>query len=318
MPKLSDLYPLVEEVGFDAVGVAELGEVGAEERIAFDKWITEGKQGEMGYLSRNLPLRYDPSLEDSILRDAKSVIVVAASYYPRRLQPADAPQISKYAYGADYHLVLRERLDLLGTLIEERIGSHSFRPIVDTVPFLERYWAQKAGIGFIGRNRNLIIRGKGSFFFLGELLTTMTFEGIEEHVTTPPGAFCGACHRCIEHCPTQALSLEGLDARRCVSYLTIEHRGEVPSDLRNRLGNRLYGCDTCQDVCPFNHRPTTTRLFEVRDEVLALTDDDLRDFTKDKYRRLVKDSALERARYDRMSDNVALYLENNKSTLPPG
>lgn len=311
MQKLEELLPLAEELGFDAVGVASLDAVDDAQKAVFDRWLSDGRNGEMAYLERNLPLRYDPRYGDSILADAKTVVVVAASYFPEKRQSVDAPQISKYAYGSDYHVVLRESLNRLGLLMTESMGAHSFRPIVDTVPFLERYWAERVGLGFLGRNHSLILGGKGSFFFLGELVTTMAFEPTSVR-TDKPGAHCGTCRRCVDACPTGALTADGLDARKCISYLTIEYRGEIPEELGSHFGTRLYGCDTCQDVCPFNHRPPATKLFGTREEVLRLRDEDLADFTKEKYKALTKGSALERVRFAQMRRNVEIYLRNKK------
>ena len=309
MYKLSDVVPLALEAGFDALGAAALAPVSAPVREAYEGWLSEGKQAGMSYLERNRQLRYDPALGGAILEGAQSVLVVAASYYPETLQPKGAPRIAKYAYGPDYHAVLRERLESLGRMIGERLGPHRFRAVVDTVPFLERYWAARAGLGFIGRNRCLIIPGKGSFFFLGELLTTLAFETEEQPVVTP-GARCGSCRRCFDACPTGALTDAGLDGRSCLSCLTIEQRGEIPEELARLSGDRLFGCDDCQDVCPFNSRPTPSRLFPPRREVLELGREELRQYTRSRHKALTAGSALSRARYDRMRRNARIVLSN--------
>ena len=315
MSKLEKLQRLSEDIGFDAVGVCPLADVDPLQKEAFEEWIASGHQAGMSYLERNREVRYNPTYGNAILEGAKSVIVIAASYFPAVSQKEDAPKISKYAYGADYHCVLKERLEELGRRMEETFGLHRYRAIVDTVPFLERYWAERAGLGFIGRNRNLILKGRGSFFFLGELLTTLEFE-TEERTVGLPGTSCGSCRRCIEACPTGALSERGFDARRCISYLTIEHRGEVPAELAGLFGDRFYGCDTCQDVCPFNHRPPLSRFFEASEPVLGLSDEDLKEFTKEKYKALVKGSALSRARFDQMKRNAEIYLMNRSKNAP--
>lgn len=296
---------LAKELGADAVGVSRLGPVASDHSRLYEQWINSGKNAKMSYLSRNNALRFHPG--DDILPGARSVIIVALSYYPRELQDPQAPRVSKYAYGTDYHTVMRRYLTTLGDLIHRDIEGHAYRAIVDTVPFLERYWAEVAGVGFIGRNHNLIVPGVGSYVFLGELLTTLSLES-----TGPIRRYsCGACSRCLEHCPTQALTAQGLDARRCISYLTIEHRGPIPEELAERFGRRFYGCDTCQDVCPYNHRPTVQRLFPPSDAVLRLTAHDLRCFTRETYDRLTRDSAISRAKFPELKRNAEIFLKNN-------
>ncbi len=292
-------------MGADAAGVARLGPVDDLHSQKYTAWINSGQNAGMSYLERNQAVRFHPGSE--ILPDARSVIVVAVSYYPRERQRPDAPQVSKYAYGQDYHLVLKKYLEDLGERIDREVMGHSYRPIVDTVPFLERYWAEVAGLGFIGRNRNLIVPKVGSYVFLGELLTTLDLE------PTRPARLhsCGTCSRCLDSCPTQALTSKGLDARRCVSYLTIEHRGDIPSELAKKFGRRFYGCDTCQDVCPYNHRPLPQRLFAGSGQILALSSEDMADFSTELYSTLTKNSAMSRAKFFQLKRNADLFVQNN-------
>lgn len=299
------ILQLAKELGADAVGIASLGPVDPEHQRLYQRWVESGKNAGMTYLERNNALRLHPG--EDILPGAKSVVIVALSYYPDQLQPPVAPLVSKYAYGMDYHTVLRRFLGELGEQIHRHAPGHSFRAIVDTVPFLERYWAEVAGVGFIGRNHNLIVPGVGSFVFLGELLTTLELEP-----TRPRQRYsCGTCKRCLEHCPTNALTDHGLDARLCVSYLTIEHKGAIPEELAGKFGPRFYGCDTCQDVCPYNHRPRAQRHFPPSSAVLNLTREDLIGLTPDTYRIITRDSAISRAKYPSLLRNASIYLKNN-------
>lgn len=299
------LDDIATELGIDRVGVASLMSP-VEDRYMdkYDKWIAEGKHADMSYLVEHRSLREDPR---TLLPEARTMLVCAVSYYPTALQAPDAPQISKYAYGRDYHKVLKKVLTSFAERMTDAFGSHTYRVCIDTAPISERYWAQRAGIGHIGKNQNLIIPKIGSYIFLGEILTSLDLTPSD-----PIHRSCGSCTKCIEACPTQALSSEGLDARRCLSYLTIEHRGEIPSDLRAALGSRIYGCDTCQDVCPYNHRPIKTRLFPASSKILTLSEDDIRNFDEETYASLFFGSAATRAKYEGMKRNIEIYFENKR------
>lgn len=304
-PLEQKILQIADELQIDATGFASLAPISPKAQEEYQQWIEAGNHAEMEYLERNVALRFDPS---DLLEGAQSVIVIAISYYPTALQHASAPQVAKYAYGRDYHKVLKKLLQTLGERIHNEVAPHQFRALVDTAPLMERYWAVQAGLGFIGRNRTLIIPKKGSFFFLGELLTTLELKGDE-----PVRGGCGRCRRCVDACPTGALSIEnGLDARRCISYLTIEHRGEIPSELSCRFGNRLYGCDTCQDVCPHNRRPIPSRHFTPSPNLLALSDHDLSPLTEERYAQLFFGTAATRAKYEGMSRNAEIYLGNKE------
>lgn len=303
---------VAEELQIDAIGFVPLDRVDPRVVAEYQQWLREGKHAGMQYLAEYQALRADPR---GLLEGAQSVIVIAISYYPTLLQAPHAPQIAKYALGRDYHKVLRKLLQQLGEAIGERVAPHQYRALVDTAPFFERYWAEQSGIGFVGKNGNLIIPGMGSFLFLGELLTTLPLPA-----ASPMPFRCGNCTRCLQACPTGALSAMAargktdgptpLDARRCINYLTIEHRGEIPENLARKIGSRLYGCDTCQDVCPFNHAPRPTRHFTPPPQLLHLTAEELMPFTEETYARLFYGTAATRAKYEGMARNVRLYLQS--------
>lgn len=293
-------------LGFDACGIAEVAPAHTEAAF-FDRWIAEGCHAGMKYMENYRDTRLNPA---GLVENARSVICVALNYYPAVRQPADAPQISCYAYGKDYHLVLKEKLhQLWQSVAEELPDDPPARVFTDSAPVLERYWAWKAGLGWIGRNTNLILPGKGSFFFLGEIITTLVLD-----YDRPLKNRCGSCRRCLDACPTGAL--EGparLDAGKCLSYLTIEHKGDIPPQQAARLGNRLYGCDTCQEVCPWNRfaRPTRESAFAPSPALLSLRKEDLSDFTRADYNRIFAASAVKRARYEGLIRTI-----NNKKNKP--
>ena len=286
-----------KELGFDACGIAEVASADTEV-LFFDRWIAEGCHAGMKYMENYRDIRLDPA---GLVEGARSVISVALNYYPAQKQSPDSPRISYYAYGKDYHIVVKDKLRQLWEYITSLIPVldstlPAARFFTDSAPILERYWAWKAGLGWIGKNTNLIIPGKGSFFFLGEIVTTLELD-----YDTPQKNRCGACRRCLDSCPTGALERPGhLNANKCISYLTIEHKGDIPSEQASRLGDRLYGCDTCQEVCPWNRFASPTRevAFSPSPAFLSLKKEDLRCFTRDDYNRIFAGSAVKRAKYE--------------------
>ena len=286
-----------KELGFDACGIAEVASADTE-ALFFDRWIAEGCHAGMKYMENYRDIRLDPA---GLVEGARSVISVALNYYPAQKQSPDSPRISYYAYGKDYHIVVKDKLRQLWEYITSLIPVldstlPAARFFTDSAPILERYWAWKAGLGWIGKNTNLIISGKGSFFFLGEIVTTLELD-----YDTPQKNRCGACRRCLDACPTGALERPGhLNANKCISYLTIEHKGDIPSEQASRLGDRLYGCDTCQEVCPWNRfaSPTREAAFSPSPAFLSLKKEDLRCFTRDDYNRIFAGSAVKRAKYE--------------------
>ena len=287
------------ELGFSACGIARVEEA-ASEAVYLDQWIAEGCHAGMRYMENNREIRLNPN---GLVEGARSVISVALNYYPKVQRDPEAPYIAYYAYGEDYHTVVKEKLRKLWKAIEEYIHeqdpSHPLetRVFTDSAPILERYWAWKAGLGWIGKNTNLIIPGKGSFFFIGEIVTTLETDQYDR----PMKNRCGSCERCLHACPTGALEApRKLNASKCISYLTIEHKGEIPAEQANQLGNRLYGCDTCQAVCPWNRfaRPTEEAAFQPSPALLSLKKEELKALSREDYNRIFAHSAVKRAKYE--------------------
>lgn len=286
-----------QRLGFDACGIAQVAPADTE-ALYFDQWIAGGCHAGMKYMENYRDIRLNPA---GLVDQARSVISVALNYYPKIRQEPDAPRVSFYAYGEDYHTVVKDKLRLLWQYIVEITDadlalSISARAFTDSAPILERYWAWKAGLGWIGKNTNLIIPGKGSFFFLGEIVTTLELD-----YDTPQKSRCGQCTRCLDACPTGALERpHKLNAAKCLSYLTIEHKGEIPDEEAGRLENRLYGCDTCQEVCPWNRFATATPVeaFHPNPALLSLKKEDLQFFSREEYNRIFARSAVKRAKYE--------------------
>ncbi|MDO4754939.1 MAG: tRNA epoxyqueuosine(34) reductase QueG [Parabacteroides sp.] len=294
-----------QEIGFDACGIARVTPAESEARY-LDQWIAEGYHAGMRYMEKYRDIRLNPT---GLVEGAQSVIAVALNYYPAQRLPEEIPHIAYYAYGKDYHLVVKEMLQRLWKELLQSLPAAepneipAARCFTDSAPILERYWAWKAGLGWIGKNTNLIIPGKGSFFFLGELVTTCEVDVYD----TPQRNRCGNCTRCLEACPSGALEQgRRLNANKCLSYLTIEHRGEIPAEQAARLGNRLYGCDTCQEVCPWNRfaRPTQVSAFHPSSSLLSLRKEDLQNLSREEYNRIFAQSAVKRAKYEGLVRNI--------------
>lgn len=287
------------ECGFDACGFAEARPVDAAVKTSYRSWIEEGKHFCMDYMARNMEVRDDPRL---LLEGANTVISLALNYYPAEFQPHGAPQFSYYAYGKDYHEVVKAKLRQVAAFIAHEWDGVC-RVCVDTAPLRERYWAQQAGIGFIGRNNQLILPGKGSYFFLGEILTTLQLAPDAPCLIT-----CGNCRKCTGACPAEALpgNYGALDARRCISCLTIEYRGPLTPEMTAALGNRVYGCDECQKACPHNRFacPTAVKEFAPSPEFLSLDYNSMEEMTEHCFQRIFKGSAVKRAKYSGLMRNL--------------
>ena len=286
-------------LGFSACGFAKAEPVSDGVAQIVDHWVEQGNHADMSYMERNRHLRLDPT---QLVPGCRTLIVTALNYYPKQSLPKESYQIAYYAYGADYHRVVKDKLHQLFAYIKSLTPEVQGRAFCDTAPLLERYWAVKAGLGFIGLNRTLIIPGKGSYFFLGVLALDIELQ--EEHREMPTS--CGNCKRCLMACPTGALTMDGIDCRRCLSYLTIEHRGAISPHFIEKLSSRIYGCDTCQQACPHNRdaEPTNETAFGLPTQIAAFTRDDWHNLTPERYRELFKHSAIERAGYDGLMRNI--------------
>lgn len=293
-----------KRLGFSHVGLAPAERVPDDVVSDYEEWLEAGRQGEMHYMENHLELRRDPRL---LLDGAKTVVSLAMSYHP-----GDGPTqkgIAWYAQGRDYHEVIRQRLQQLMNIISPLGGTEGARICVDTAPVMEKYWAWRCGLGWIGRNRQLVIPGEGSAFFLCELLLTWKADCYDTPLfDNPMFAGCGNCRRCLEACPTGALSESGLDARRCLSYLTIEHRGELPDDVRPLLSECFYGCDRCLRACPHLAKAKGTPVEEFRPSpsLLEMTPEDWQRLSPEQYRELFRGSAVKRAKYEGLRRNLGL------------
>lgn len=293
-------------LGFSVCGIAKADKVPESEYLAVEGWVASGMHGSMDYLERNAMLRRDPRL---LLEGTKSLIMVAMNYYPREFQDNDHPQFAYYAYGRDYHKVVKKRLDKLLEYIRVHIDPEvKGRSFADSAPLLERYWAVQAGLGWRGKHGLLIIPYAGSYFVLGALLVS-----IELTPDVPKSSRCGSCTRCIDYCPTKALLGDGqMDARRCISYLTIEQKEEIPNELASKMGKRLYGCDTCQEVCPWNRyaRPTQVEDFAPKAGVLRMNSKFLQEMQEEDFELLFAGSPVKRAGLSGLKRSLRAILSN--------
>ncbi len=287
-PCSDSIREYARSLGVASLGIACAGPVDSKAVEAYRSWIAQGCHAGMEYLDRYHDVRDDTRL---LLDDARSVVVCAFNYYPPVRRDSSLPEFALYSYGKDYHEVVRERLSLLAGIIREKFGGQT-RVCVDTAPIRERYWARQAGIGFIGRNDQLIIPGKGSCFFLGEIISTVEFQPDE-----PCRLTCGDCGACVRACPGNAIREDGfIDASRCLSYLTIEHKGEFDDSVK--LGNHVYGCDECLKVCPHNRYATPTDIaeFSPSENFLSLDCDTIAALTPERFNSIFRHSAIRRTK----------------------
>ena len=304
-PRTRDIQELARECGFELAGAAAAGSAPDIER--YREWVASGMAGEMRYLTdHRAAVREDVR---RLLPSARTVICVGKLYntpYPAVYDDPGRGWISRYAWGDDYHDVLRRGLEQLDARLRERVGAFESRICVDTAPLLERSFARLAGLGWIGKNTCLIHEGMGSWFFLGELLVSFTVEP-----DAPPPDRCGTCTRCIDACPTDALTPYSLDARRCISYLTIELRGPTPEDLRPDIPPHIFGCDICQDVCPWNRRAPCTGdpAFAPRAGLVAPPLAALAGLSEEEFRERFRGSAVKRTKFAGFRRNVASACE---------
>lgn len=273
-----------------------------EEKEHFENWLSNKMHGEMAYMERNIDKRLDP---EKLVENAKTIIVVLQNYYTDKIQEDNsAPVLSKYAYGTDYHFILKDRLKKLMEFISNEIAPCSGRPFVDSAPVLERAWARRAGLGWIGKNSNLISKEHGSFFFIGELLIDLELPYDEPKQATD---HCGRCTKCIDACPTNAIVADRvIDARLCISYQTIEKKGELDHSLKGMFENRVFGCDICQDVCPWNLKAKqhVEQGFEPHPKLLQLKKEEWEQMDRPVFNELFKKSAVKRTGFKGIHRNM--------------
>ena len=288
-----------KRLGFLSCGISK-AEFLEEEAPRLEAWLNQNKQGEMQYMENHFDKRLDPTL---LVEGSKSVISLTYNYYTDKLQSdPTAPKISKYAYGVDYHYVIKDKLKELLELIKENIGDVHGRAFVDSAPILEKAWAKKSGLGWIGKHSNLLTQKVGSFYFIAELIIDLELEP-DQAVTD----HCGSCTACIDACPTEAITEPyKVDGSKCISYFTIELKDNIPVEFKGQLDNWMFGCDVCQDVCPWNRfsKQHSQPLFDPKPELLSMTKQEWEEITQETFSKVFKNSAVKRTKYAGLTRNI--------------
>ncbi len=289
-----------KRLGFDFCGIAKAGFLN-EDAKRLEAWLSKGMHGSMQYMENHFDLRTDPT---KLVPGAKSVVSLLYNYFPAEKQDAAAPKISKYAYGKDYHEIIRKKLQEFFFIIKNELGEINGRGFVDSAPVLERTWAQKSGLGWVGKNGNLINKKQGSFFFIASLIVD-----IELHYDDPfQNDHCGSCTRCIDHCPTGAILPDKVvDGSKCISYFTIELKEAlIPASMQGRFDNWMFGCDTCQDVCPWNRFSVFASKQELNpmNEILHYTAKDWEALTEENFKIIFNHSPLKRTKFAGIKRNL--------------
>ncbi|MGY6562324.1 MAG: tRNA epoxyqueuosine(34) reductase QueG [Luteibaculaceae bacterium] len=296
---------LAKAMGFMYCGISK-AEFLEEEAPNLYTWLHQGKHGKMLYMENHFDKRLDPT---KLVPGAKSVITLAYNYFTEEQQATDAPKISKYAYGKDYHIVIKDKLRLFFETLKEQIGAIEGRVFVDSAPVLEKAWAKKSGVGWVGKNTNIINPKAGSYFFLAEVISDL--ELIPDG---PLKDYCGTCTRCLDACPTDAFyEPYKLDASKCISYVTIELKDEIiPNEFKGKMDNWMFGCDICQEVCPWNRfsKPHKEPLFNPHPELLNLTKNDWREITEDVFTAIFRQSAVKRTKFKGLTRNIKFLNDN--------
>lgn len=299
---------LALEAGFDACGVAKAERL-TEDEAFYKEWLRKSNHGDMFYLERNLDKRLDPQL---MVPGCQSIVVVLLNYFPSSIQHPDAPRVAKYAYSnIDYHFVIKEKLTVLEQKIIDKYGESAVanqcqHRFVDSAPVFERRWAQKAGLGWIGKHTQLIHPSLGSYVFIGVLMLNLVTDEYDQPVKDR----CGSCTRCLVACPTKALEAGTLDARKCISYLTIESKNEIPEAFHQQLSANIIGCDICADVCPWNKkwaRPHSHTTLEPNQHLMKMDDKNWLSIDKATFNTIFKTSAIQRAGFEKISQNLQIY-----------
>lgn len=287
-----------KRLGFLSCGISK-AEFLEEEAPRLENWLNKNMHGEMAYMGNHFDKRLDPTI---LVPDSKSVISLLLNYFPSEVQVENTYKISKYAYGTDYHFIIKDKLKQLMDFISEEIGEVRGRAFVDSAPVLDKAWAAKSGLGWIGKHSNLLTKQLGSFYFIAELIIDLDLE-----YDTPVTDHCGSCTACIDACPTNAIVADRVvDGSKCISYYTIELKNEIPTSEKGKFEDWMFGCDICQDVCPWNRfsRPNNEPLFNPHPELLSMTKKDWEEITEDVFQKLFKKSAVKRTKFLGLKRNI--------------
>ncbi len=287
-----------KRLGFLSCGISKADFL-EEEAPRLEKWLNNNMHGEMSYMANHFDKRLDPR---KLVEGSKSVISLLLNYYPENTQLEDSYKISKYAYGQDYHHIIKGKLRQLQEFITEEIGEVHGRAFVDSAPVLDKAWAAKSGLGWVGKNSNLLTQQVGSFYFIAELIVDIDLE--YDHAVTD---HCGTCTACLDACPTQAIvEPYVVDGSKCISYFTIELKNELPNEMKGSFDDWMFGCDVCQDVCPWNRfsKPHNEPLFNPHPELLSMTKKDWEEITVDVFQKVFKKSAVKRTKYGGLTRNI--------------
>lgn len=295
---------LAAELGFSYCGISK-AEFLKDEAPQLEEWLKRGYHGKMSYLENYFDKRLDPTL---LVPGAKSVISLLYNYYPKKdLATEGDLKIAKYAYGEDYHFVVKDKLKNLFERLHEQVGDIQGRVFVDSAPVMERAWAQKSGLGWIGKNSLLLNKNSGSFFFLAEIILDLELE-----YDGPVKDYCGTCTACMDACPTDAIAEPYVvDGSKCISYFTIELKEEIPESVKGKFENWIFGCDICQDVCPWNRfsKPHQELRFNPNQQLSSMTENDWREITEDVFQKVFKDSPVKRTRLEGLKRNIRFVTE---------
>lgn len=294
-----------KRLGFLSCGISK-AEFLEEEAPRLEEYLQKERHGKMSFLENYFDKRLDPT---KLVEGSKSVISLLLNYYPEEQQREDTYKISKYAYGTDYHFVIKEKLKSLLQFIQQEIGEVEGRAFVDSAPVMDKAWAAKAGLGWVGKHTLLLSKQKGSFFFVAELIVDLDLE-----YDAPAFDHCGSCTACIDACPTQAIvEPYKVDGSKCISYYTIELKEELPQEMKGKFDDWAFGCDICQDVCPWNRfsKPHNEPLFNPHPELLSMSKKDWEEITEDTFRKIFKKSAVKRTRFSGLTRNIKFLKEDS-------
>jgi epoxyqueuosine reductase len=303
------------EVGFDYCGISK-SDFLEEQAPRLENWLRKGMHGEMQYMTHYFDMRLDPR---KLVEGSKSVISVLLNYYPEKTQEDDtAPKLSKYAYGKDYHFVIKDKLSQMVKLMQNEIGQFSARVFTDSAPIMDKVWAQKSGLGWIGKHSNLLNKKMGSFFFIGEIICDLELEP-----DGPVTDHCGTCTKCIDACPTDAITGSYIvDGSKCISYATIELKAalKIPDTFKAKMENWAFGCDICQDVCPWNRfsTPNKTKAFDPHEKLLSMTKKEWKEITEEVFNEVFKLSPVQRPKYNGLMRNLKFLDKEEKNIKKEG